>query len=79
MISKAIGEKVEYEPLAQGDYITRMTAKGWPKTVAEHTVELYQLVMEGREEEISPDVERVLGRRPRRLENFINEHKGQFI
>ncbi|MCB9264531.1 MAG: NmrA family NAD(P)-binding protein [Lewinellaceae bacterium] len=78
MIAKAIGETVEYQPMAPLDYIKRMMKKGWSRDVAEHTVELYRLVMEGREEEVTTDVEEVLARKPRRLKDFIGEHKDEF-
>lgn len=75
MISRAIGEKVEYQPMGPLDYIKRMMKKGWSRDVAEHTVELYRLVMEGREEETTADVEDILERKPRRLQDFIEEYK----
>ena len=78
MISQAIGEKVEYEPLAPIDYIKRMMKKGWTRDVAEHTAELYRLVIEGAEAEITTDVEAILERKPRRLKAFIQEHTNQF-
>lgn len=78
MISQAIGQKVEYEPLGPLDYIKRMMKKGWTRDVAEHTVELYRLVMEGAEATITTDVEAILERKPRRLKAFIEEHKNQF-
>ncbi|MCO6491697.1 MAG: NmrA family NAD(P)-binding protein [Phaeodactylibacter sp.] len=78
MISRAIGETVAYQPMAPLDYIRRMMKKGWTRDVAEHTVDLYQLVMQGREEKTSPDLEQILERPPRRLADFIQEHKKAF-
>lgn len=78
MISRAIGDQVDYLPLDPMDYIKRMMKKGWPRDIAEHTVELYRLVMEGLEAETTPDVEEILGRKPRRLGDFIEEHKEAF-
>lgn len=78
MISRAIGEKVEYQPMEPLDYIRRMMKKGWSRDIAEHTVELYRLVKEGREEETTSHVEDILERKPRRLEAFIEEYKEEF-
>ncbi len=79
MISEAIGEKVEYVDVGRVDFIKMMVERGWPKKNAEHTIELYQYVQEGKEAEISQDVEEVLERKPRRLQDFIEEHKEKFL
>ena len=78
MISEAVGEKVEYRPIEPADYIKRMISKGWTKKAAEHTVYLYQLVQEGKEAEITPDIEKVLNHSPRRLSDFVEENKLKF-
>lgn len=75
LLSKATGKNIEYIAQDRATYIETMMARSWPETTAEYTAALYDIVLTGKEEEISPDVERIIGRKPIRFEQFAEDHK----
>lgn len=77
-ISQATGRQVEYIAQDRADYIKTITARGWTDGAANYTADLYKYVLSGKEEEISEDVANVLGKAPRRLADFIQEHADRF-
>lgn len=74
LIGKAAGREVTYVPMPPDDFIELMVEKGWPRSRAEHTAGLYEWVRQGKEAVISPDVENILGRRPIRFAEFVQDY-----
>ncbi len=77
-ISQATGREVEYIAQDRADYIKTITARGWTEAAANYTADLYKFVLSGKEDDISEDVALILGRTPRRLAAFIQEHADRF-
>lgn len=75
LISEVTGRNISYRSLDEEEFIGAMTERGWTEDRARHTAALYRYVREGKEEEISGDVERILQRPPRQLEDYIDEHR----
>jgi uncharacterized protein YbjT (DUF2867 family) len=78
LISQAAGRTVQYIPQDRHTFIKTMQEKGWTQAAATYTADLYEYVLSGKEEEISPDVAQVLGRAPRRLKAFTEEYADRF-
>ncbi|MBX2873099.1 MAG: SDR family oxidoreductase [Saprospiraceae bacterium] len=78
MISEASGKKVVYVPQERETYLQTMMERGWTNAAANYTADLYKYVLSGKEEEISDDVARILGKTPRRFQAFAKEHANRF-
>lgn len=63
-ISKAVGREITYQPMEKKAFIQLMQKKGWTEAAATFTAYLFDLVKTGKEAQISPDVERILERKP---------------
>lgn len=74
LINRAAGRDFRYESVSEEEYIQLLRGQGWKREAAEETAFLFRLVREGKEAAISPNVERLLHRPPRRLAAFIEEH-----
>lgn len=78
MISTAVGRTIEYVPQERATFIETMTQRGWSESTAAYTADLYQYVLSGKEEEISPDIAQILARPPRRLQAFVEDYAHRF-
>lgn len=77
-LSAAAGREIKYHPLSESDFVEAMTKRGWPEQKAKKIGWLYGFVREGKEAEVSPDVERILGRRPIGFQQFVEDFAGAF-
>lgn len=75
LIGRAAQKNLAYVPLERTDFIRTMQKKGWTETAAHYTADLYDIVRTGKEEEISPDVQNILRRRPTRFAEFTNRYR----
>lgn len=78
-ISNALKRPIRYVPLNDDDFIKEMVKRGWTQQSAENTVKLYEIVKSGKEEVISHDVEKVLGRLPIRFGQFARDYSGAWM
>ncbi|NET32511.1 MAG: NmrA family NAD(P)-binding protein, partial [Cyanothece sp. SIO1E1] len=78
IISQASGKSVSYIPQERADFLNTMIERGWTEAAANYTADLYKYVLSGKEEEISDDVAKVLGKTPRRFQAFAHEHADRF-
>ncbi len=79
-MSKAFGRPISYQPMALDAY-TEMLAGFLPsRWHAEGIAEIFGSLAAGQPEieQVTPDVERLLGRPPRGLDAFLAEHKAAF-
>lgn len=77
-ISAVAGRRIRYVALEENDFIKAMTERGWSKKGAEKAAWLYSFVRNGKEEQVSGDVERVLGREPVGFRQFVKDHTAAF-
>lgn len=75
LISEASNRTISYIPQEREEFVHTMVEKGWPEATAKYTLALYDIVCTGKEEEISPDVEHILGRKPIRFAQFVEDYK----
>lgn len=78
IISQVSGKTVTYVPQDRATFISTMQDRGWTEARAKYTADLYTYVLSGKEEEISDDVAKVLGKNPRRFRAFAQEYADRF-
>ena len=77
-ISKVAGKKVSYVAISDDDMRNAMQQQGTPPTIVEGLVDLMHYYIAGKAEEVSPDVERVLGRKPISFDQFARDNAVAF-
>jgi uncharacterized protein YbjT (DUF2867 family) len=74
ILGVALGRTIRYVPLTDDALRTALAGAGFPPAWQERLVGFYRLVRAGACAVVTPDLERVLGRRPRTLTEFAREH-----
>ena len=69
IVGAARGRPVAFEPVTPAELVERL-ARTYPLPFAQALAELDALIAAGAEDRVTPDVERVTGRRPRSFEQF---------
>lgn len=70
-ISSAIGEEISYLPIHVDDYIASAKQHGMPADIAWLMNELFTNVLDGRNAFTTNTVKEVLGREPKRFEDYV--------
>ncbi len=78
-ISDVTGIEVRYVELSSEEYLRHLVKQGWPEQDAAFFAYLYDLVRLGNEEDISPDVRKVLGRAPITFTDFARDYRLEFL
>ncbi|HEX7343008.1 MAG TPA: SDR family oxidoreductase [bacterium] len=73
LISKAIGREVKYHALSDDDARQGLKAQGWPPEAVEYMIMLYGFVRAGFAADITPDVEKILKRKPLVFEQYVRD------
>lgn len=79
LFSDILGFNINYEPLTIPEYIKAKEAEGMPPAFSERFAQFFFLVQKGDYAAISPMVEKILGRPPIKLEQFIRDYRFKFI
>ena len=74
-LSEATGQEIRYQPLTDEQWVASVTATGAPQEVAFATLALMAKTRDGLATDLTDDVERVTGRKPRSLEDFVHDHR----
>jgi hypothetical protein len=74
LVGKETGHDIGTVEIRPADVRENLLARGTARWEAEHFEEMYQLFRDGESEFVSNDVERVLGRPPRTVEDYLHEH-----
>lgn len=77
-ISKLIGRPVKYEDLAPKDLKQAMVAQGTPVWLADALLELQAYYTDGPGAKITDSVRHVLGREPRKFNDFLLDNASEF-
>jgi len=79
-LTEALGRTIEYVDMAGEDYAAALVAAGFPDWLAREFVDIYERGWygEGRGAATTDDVERVLGRPPRRYADFARDYADAF-
>ncbi len=70
-LSALAGKPVAYEPLTEEAFVTQMRERGLPEAVVQRSADFHREVRNGLLDEVSPDMEQLLGRRPASLEDGL--------
>jgi uncharacterized protein YbjT (DUF2867 family) len=70
-LSEILGRDIQFVNLPPGDLKTALISAGVSEWNAEALVDLQRLYREGKAAEVTDDVERILGRKPRNLTEFL--------
>lgn len=73
-LSKAIGRTVRFVDLPDGQYVQALVGAGVPAAYAAALAELSGYYVTGAGAAVTPDVERVLGRKPCSFDQFARDH-----
>jgi uncharacterized protein YbjT (DUF2867 family) len=77
-LSAASGTQIKYVDIPPAAYKESSLQAGIPEFYVELLLNLYQHYVAGHAAKLSPDVERVLGRKPRRFDEFARDHAQAF-
>ncbi len=75
LVTTETGQQVGTLDITPADVRTNLLTRGMAPWEAEHFAEMYQLFRDGESEFVSGDVERVLGRPPRTVEDYLHERR----
>lgn len=73
-LSSAIGKKVTYVDLPDVEFKKALLATGVPEPYADALIDLIHYYMTGAAQEITPDVERVAGKKPTTFGQFARDY-----
>ncbi len=76
--SKALGKEIKYVPVSSEDAHKGMIDSGMPKWLADDLTGLNKVFAAGHASDVSPDVEKVTGRKAHSIEDFVNDFKEFF-
>lgn len=80
VLSAAIGQTVTYRPIAMEEARARLAARGVPAATIDATLAIAAYQRDGGATAIvSPNVERLLGRPPRTVQDFVRDHIADFV
>lgn len=77
--SEILGQEIIYQPLPAREFITVKESEGMPAEFAARFVQFLQMVQNGDYASVSPVVEKILGRPPITLKQFITDYREKFI
>lgn len=72
-ISRASGREVAFQTISNEDFVEGLKAADVPSDVAELLVELFTVVLDGRNEYLTDGVERALGRPPKDFADYARD------
>ncbi len=79
MVSQIRGDAVSTLEITPADVRDNLLGRGMASWEAEHLQEMYQLFRDGQSEFVTGDVERVLGRAPRTVEDYLHEIRDDLV
>ena len=72
-LTNALGREIKYVPVSSESAHKGMLDSGMPEWLANDITGLNQVFAAGKGSDLSPDVEKVTGRKPYSIENFVND------
>ena len=79
LFSDVLGRTINYKPLSEQEYIKAKEAEGIPAEYSKKFMKFYKMVESDEYAHISPIVEKILGRKPITLKQFIIDYRDKFI
>ncbi|PTX19621.1 uncharacterized protein YbjT (DUF2867 family) [Pontibacter mucosus] len=79
LLSEVTGKQVDYIDLTEAAIKQGMTGTGMPDAMANAMVELYTLQKEGKLTQTTDTVEKIVGRKPHTMRQFLQDHRDCFV
>jgi len=79
MLTRLTGRDVTYHDLSEDEFARWMKDEGRQPWETDHAAAIFRLYRTGIGELVTDDVERVTGRPPRTIEDFLTEHRSYFM
>src|SRR2546426_5219836 len=76
--SRALGKPVRYVDLPDNDYVRALEGFGLSSAYARAILDLHHYYRTGAASAVTPDVERITGKKPISFERFIQDHAASF-
>ncbi len=76
ILSRVTGRTITYHPLAEEDMLNNLRRAGLPEGAVQYVANLYRAVRAGYAAQVTPEVERVSGRKPMTFEEFVRRNAG---
>jgi uncharacterized protein YbjT (DUF2867 family) len=73
-ISKAVGRPIRYVDMPTAEYKKMLVGFGMPEPFVDAFIDLQQFYSRGGGQAVTPDVERLLGRKPGTFDQFARDH-----
>lgn len=74
-----IKDDVKYIQYTRKDYLKSLVRPGKPESMAQGLIELWDMVNDGLDATVSPDFEKIVGRKPASVESFLTSHSQLFV
>jgi NAD(P)H dehydrogenase (quinone) len=71
-ISKAIGRKIDYRNVPVAEFVSARVQDGFPEPAATFFAAWFQAIAAGEFAEVTGDLERLIGRKPQSVEEFLS-------
>jgi hypothetical protein len=78
-LEQVIGRTVRYVQVPYDAAQQGMVSSGMPEWIAEDLIRLMKTWADGKGSIVTPDVEKIMNRKPLALREFFENHKGLFI
>lgn len=78
-LSEALAKPVEYVAVSNAEAMSAMAGMGMPAWMVNGFLELYQLAVDGWLSAVIPDLEKLLGRKPRTFRQFSQDFRAAFV
>jgi len=77
--SEVLKKEIVYQPLTEQEYISAKEAEGMPSEFVKRFVAFFQMVRNGEYAHVLPSVEKILGKPPITLKQFIMDYRDKFV
>lgn len=79
VLTEALAKPVEYVAVSNDQARSAMAGMGMPAWMVDGFLELYRLAADGRLSAVIPDLEKVVGRKPRTFRQFSEDFRAAFV
>ncbi len=79
LMTKELGKKITYSNPKSKVFVNKMLTYGFPKDFVKVMKMIYFIVRLGKADQIYPDVEEILGKKPITMRQFIKDHTDRWL
>jgi len=79
LMTKELGKKITYSNPKSKVFVSKMLTYGFPKDFVKVMKMIYFIVRLGKADQLYPDVEEILGKKPITMKQFIKDHTDKWL